>query len=298
LPERQSVAMSRLRNRILKAAYYTDGELLRWPRDKREFYRSLWACAEDSCCLEDDMFEVKMTAWASPMDADLTVEILDTWRDELIAEGKAVRYEAEGKNYLYLPHMAEHEKPRNAQAPDLPLPPWVTCEIAGNGQGRRVTYTHHPPSVQSPSGRAEASVQSPSGNRNTTPAQPSPALSSPELQPLSGRPDVSPPEKPSKKPPPYAEIISYLNERAGTKYLPTVKSTQALIRARFAEGFTVEDFRTVVDRKCAEWLTDPKWVKFLRPETLFSGKFATYLGSRDAPSAQPETDYRIPRIYT
>lgn len=121
--------MSRLRNRIRKADYFTDGELLRWPRDKRTTYSALWAMAEDSGCLEDDCFEWKMTIWPSPLDADITVEVLEQWRDELTIAGKLIPYEAEGKRYLFLRNFHQHEKPTNPQRPDLPLPPWVVAEV-------------------------------------------------------------------------------------------------------------------------------------------------------------------------
>ena len=131
----------RLRNRIVKATMYTDPALCRWPRDKRDFYRSLWAVAEDSCCLEDDMFGVKLAAWPSPLDADLTVELFDQWRDELIVEKKLLRYEFNGQYYLYIPTMHEHEKPRNPQSPDVPLPPWVTW-IPSTKKGNNGRYEH------------------------------------------------------------------------------------------------------------------------------------------------------------
>lgn len=134
----------RLRNRIIKATFYTDPELCRWPRDKRDFYRSLWACAEDSCCMEDDMFGVKLAAWPSPADADLTVEVFEAWRDELIADKKLVSYLVDGRRYLYIPAMAEHEKPRNPQTSDTPLPPWV--EWVPNGSDlRKGLYKHSSP---------------------------------------------------------------------------------------------------------------------------------------------------------
>ena len=115
----------RLRNRMVKASFWTDPDLLRWPRDKRHFYQSLWALAEDSCCLEDDMFAVKVAAWASPVDADITVEVLSGWRDELVAAGKLIPYESEGKRCLFLDDMRKHENPRNPQSPDIPLPEWI-----------------------------------------------------------------------------------------------------------------------------------------------------------------------------
>lgn len=118
--------MARLRNRMLNAEFWTDPELLRWPRDKRWFYQGLWESAEDSGCLENDAFGWKLILFPSPLDADITVEILATWSKELIAtDGKLVEYQANGKSYLFLPTFHEHEHPRNPQPASLPLPPWV-----------------------------------------------------------------------------------------------------------------------------------------------------------------------------
>ena len=136
----------RLRNRIVKASFYNDPDLCRWPRDKRNFYQSLWACAEDSCCLEDDMFGVKLAAWPSPHDADLTVELFEQWRDELVADGKLIPYEARGKRYLYIPGMAAHEAPRNPQRPDCDLPPWVDW-VPNAKDPRKGAYNFHDPST-------------------------------------------------------------------------------------------------------------------------------------------------------
>jgi uncharacterized phage protein (TIGR02220 family) len=80
--------------------------------------------------------------------------------------------------------------------------------------------------------------------------------------------------------PPYAEIVNYLNEKAGTRYKPTSNKTQSLIKARFNEKFTLEDFKAVIDKKCAEWLNKPNMVQYLRPETLFGTKFEGYLNQQ------------------
>lgn len=77
----------------------------------------------------------------------------------------------------------------------------------------------------------------------------------------------------------YTIIIAYLNEKAGTAYKPTSKATQSHINARLADGFTVEDFRTVIDKKCTEW-KGGEMEKFLRPETLFGPKFESYLNAK------------------
>lgn len=76
----------------------------------------------------------------------------------------------------------------------------------------------------------------------------------------------------------YENIIAHLNEKAGMNYRPTSKATQGHINARLGEGFTVEDFYTVIDKKCLEW-KGTEWEKYLRPETLFGTKFENYLNA-------------------
>lgn len=77
----------------------------------------------------------------------------------------------------------------------------------------------------------------------------------------------------------YSSVIEYLNQKAGTKYKASSKKTQSLIHARTAEGFTLDDFKTVIDKKCAEWIGSDM-EKFLRPETLFGTKFEGYLNAK------------------
>ena len=83
----------------------------------------------------------------------------------------------------------------------------------------------------------------------------------------------------------YKEIIDYLNLKAKTNYKVTSKKTQQLINARFKDGFKVEDFRKVTDKKCIEWL-GTEFEKFLRPETLFGAKFEGYLNQRNTPATK------------
>lgn len=78
----------------------------------------------------------------------------------------------------------------------------------------------------------------------------------------------------------YGEIIDYLNQKAGTRYRPATSSTRKHIKARLDEGFTVEDFKTVIDKKCSEWLNNSKMEQYLRPETLFGTKFEGYLNAK------------------
>lgn len=80
----------------------------------------------------------------------------------------------------------------------------------------------------------------------------------------------------------YSSVIDYLNQKAGTAYRAGSKATQAHINARVAEGFTLEDFRKVIDNKVEDW-KGTEWEKFLRPETLFGTKFESYLNAKAKP---------------
>ena len=73
------------------------------------------------------------------------------------------------------------------------------------------------------------------------------------------------------------DIVAYLNLKANTNYKASSEKTRSLIKARINEGFTLEDFKTVIDKKVLLWGKDLKMSAYLRPETLFSNKFEGYL---------------------
>lgn len=85
------------------------------------------------------------------------------------------------------------------------------------------------------------------------------------------------------------EVIDHLNEVAGTNYKAGTPKTKTLIQARLKEGFSLEDFNMVIDKKCREW-SNTEMAKYLRPETLFGTKFESYLNQPDAIAVQQD-DY-------
>lgn len=97
-----------------------------------------------------------------------------------------------------------------------------------------------------------------------------------ERNTLSGKPDYAPRIR---------EVVEYLNERVGSRYKPTTRNTVAHIKARFKEGFGVEDFKAVIDKKASDWIGDAKMSRYLRPETLFGTKFEGYLNEARVVSA-------------
>lgn len=108
-----------------------------------------------------------------------------------------------------------------------------------------------------------------------------------DKEPLSSKPDIA------------EKVIQYLNDKTGSKFRATPSHTK-FIDARIAEGATPQDLIAVINRKCLEWLDDPKFAQYLRPSTLFNAtKFNDYVGQLDTPlpakglqkSGQPDIDF-------
>jgi uncharacterized phage protein (TIGR02220 family) len=95
-------------------------------------------------------------------------------------------------------------------------------------------------------------------------------------------------------------IIGFLNSVLGSQYREKSKTTAGHISARLKEGFTVDQFKQVIQTKYAQWHDDPKMKIFLRPETLFGNKFEGYLNEsklmedkKQEPKFEPDPNYHI-----
>ena len=75
------------------------------------------------------------------------------------------------------------------------------------------------------------------------------------------------------------EVVDFLNALCGTNYRKNSSKTQSFIKARLNEGYTVDDFKTVISKKAKEW-KGTEMEKYLRPETLFGTKFESYLNAK------------------
>lgn len=85
------------------------------------------------------------------------------------------------------------------------------------------------------------------------------------------------------------EIISYLNYVSGKNYRPNTEKTQRHINARLNEGFTLDDFKKVIDIKVIEW-KDTEMELYIRPETLFGNKFESYLQQKIIPNRKEQQE--------
>ena len=75
-------------------------------------------------------------------------------------------------------------------------------------------------------------------------------------------------------------IIDHLNLKTNSKFKYSRKTTQTKIKARLNEGYTLDDFIAVIDKKTDEWLDNEEFSKYLCPETLFGTKFEKYLNQK------------------
>jgi len=90
---------------------------------------------------------------------------------------------------------------------------------------------------------------------------------------LSGKPDEKTQLKQNAR-----EILSFLNTKTGRLYRP-VEANLGLIESRLKDGIGFQDLKSLVAKKCREWLPDEKMSAYLRPATLFNKtKCEQYVG--------------------
>lgn len=93
------------------------------------------------------------------------------------------------------------------------------------------------------------------------------------------------------------EIIDYLNTVMNAHYSVTAKAATRHIRARLDEGYSVGDFKIVIEKMHRLWKgTDME--KYLRPATLFNGeKFEGYLNRPDKTDAEMAQEAAMHKKY-
>lgn len=79
------------------------------------------------------------------------------------------------------------------------------------------------------------------------------------------------------------QIIDYLNTQTQSQFKPKTEATRKSIIARLKEGYTVDDFKRVIDSKVKDW-SDSSMREYLRPQTLFRpANFEAYLNEANRP---------------
>ncbi len=112
-----------LRNRLVKADYWTDTELARkLPAMGRMMYQGLWQLSEDSGVIEADPVAYKMILF--PLDS-IDIDEIENWTNILVNLGKLIPYRCQNKDYYYIKNFHKHQSLRSPGKPELPLPEWV-----------------------------------------------------------------------------------------------------------------------------------------------------------------------------
>ena len=79
---------------------------------------------------------------------------------------------------------------------------------------------------------------------------------------------------------PYSEILDYLNKKTSRRFR-NVEANKKFIKARWNEGYKLDDFKVVIDNMVVNWsgknFNGVPAENYLQPKTLFSNKFDSYL---------------------
>lgn len=73
--------------------------------------------------------------------------------------------------------------------------------------------------------------------------------------------------------------INYLNKKANTSFKDTSFANDSNLIRLIDQGYTLEDFKEVIDFKCEKW-KGTEFEQYLRPYTLFGTKFESYLNEK------------------
>lgn len=223
------------------------------------FFFRLLPLPDDHGCAELTPLVVKGRVF--PLRNEITIENIEKWITELVKNNILNVWEEGGRLYGEFKTWSKHQRIRSLHQRKTPDPP----SFDDNCQ------------------------QSPESDR---------LIPIPIPIPIS-KPSPKPPDDAGKKTAqektsiPFKEIIDYLNEKAATSFKNTTKATQGHIAARWNEGFRLDDFFSVIDKKCAQWKNDQKYCEYLRPQTLFGTKFESYLNGK-APKAETISKHGLP----
>ena len=90
------------------------------------------------------------------------------------------------------------------------------------------------------------------------------------------------------------DLIQHLNEKTGGNYKPD-KANADRIQSLLSTGYSPDQMRTVIDKKCDEWMNDTKMRPYLRPSTLFGDKFGEYLAAPISVTAEKQQKASLER---
>ena len=91
--------------------------------------------------------------------------------------------------------------------------------------------------------------------------------------------------------PKVVQVVDYMNTLAGTKFRANTGNTAKMVLARYKEGYTIEDFKKVIDSRFKAW-NGTDMMQHFCPQTLFRpNNFEKYL--QNAKFARPQASGSI-----
>jgi len=239
--------LDKVPNRILKESTLTSPNLNRCSIPAQDLYKRLLCLVDDYGCCEANVEIIKGRAYS--MVKGVSIKSIAKWRDELVKNRLIRIWENEERQYLVF-------------------------TSAEKNLFSKTSYTNN---------------GNPTRHRRKTPEPP---LEMPKsAKPCQKKPELASLSQPSPNPNPnpnniymplIGDIIAYLNEKSGKNFKDSLIKNQTLIRSRIKEGFTIDDFKKVIDIKVREWAKNPEMEGYLRPHTLFGNKFESYLNQKAA----------------
>jgi uncharacterized phage protein (TIGR02220 family) len=227
---------------MIKPDFWGDEKMATVSLQARLIYIGLWNYSDDFAVVKGHRKWLRNTIL--PYDLDLEQSAFDGWIDELIKIYRIMPFSVRGESFFWIPKFSDHQKIQkpSKQARNPQVPQEIIDEYLNSTGG--VAYYSDTPTIPL---RDEKKLKEKKRKENN----------------VSGI---------------VQETIKHLNEATKSNFNPAQYMTQSLIYERVEEGFTLQDFKAVIDLKAAQWIDDKKMSGSLRPGTLFaSDKFEGYL---------------------
>lgn len=241
------------RSRMIKPEFWDDEKLaMQTSRDARLTFIGLWNHSDDYGVVKGNVTWLKNHIF--PYEDSLSTQEFAGWLTELEKGAWIIPFNGSGEKFYFIRNFSKHQTVNRPSQQRNPVPPDEILEYSRSTHGALIDET-------------ETETET-------------------EKNPLSGKPD-----RVDEKVP-FFEIIADLNRQSGKNFRASTRATREMIRARWKEGATFEDFEYIHRVKCAQWAgTDQD--KFLRPETLYRPHhFESYRNERMPTSQEPPRETR------
>lgn len=244
-------------NRILKERICTSSDIAQLSWLEEVFYYRLIVTVDDYGRFDARPAILKGRLF--PLD-DVTVKQIEAILSKLASLGMVNTYNVKGEPYLQILAWEKHQTIRNQKS-----------KFPGPEKADKASSSNNTSSVSKNNACEQLNSIECKCSRNPIQSE-----SNPNPNPESESKIYSPDKPDDVSEIPYALIIDDLNRVVGTRYQDNSQKTRKLIKARWKEGFHLDDFKTVIAKKAKEWM-GTEMEKYLRPETLFGPKFEGYL---------------------